>query len=213
MKIIGNIIWLIFGGLEIAIEYFVASVLLMITIVGIPFGLQTIKLGILALWPFGSHVQATPDHDGCLDIFMNILWFFIAGVWIWISHILLAYCTLHYHHRNPVWKDALPPVPPCAEPFWERSHLTPSRSKAAFFTRQRHLRPLSEQSAKTNIPCKEITTRRPSYLFLIFFSMIRLLSKVRRMRQKMMIKKSLQTPQKTGPCFKKVCPRSEIREL
>lgn len=87
MKFIGNIIWLIFGGLEIAIEYFVASVLLMITIIGIPFGLQTIKLGILALWPFGSHVQATPDHDGCLDIFMNILWFFIAGVWIWISHI------------------------------------------------------------------------------------------------------------------------------
>ena len=57
MKTIGNIIWLIFGGLLTAVEYILASLVLMITIIGIPFGLQTLKLGILALWPFGKEIQ------------------------------------------------------------------------------------------------------------------------------------------------------------
>ena len=54
MKFLGNIIWLICGGLLTAVEYLISSLLLMITIIGIPFGLQTLKLGMLALWPFGS---------------------------------------------------------------------------------------------------------------------------------------------------------------
>lgn len=49
MKVIGNIIWLIFGGAETAIEYFIASLGLMITIIGIPFGLQTLKIGIFCI--------------------------------------------------------------------------------------------------------------------------------------------------------------------
>ena len=71
MKILGNIIWLVFGGLGIAVEYFVSSLLLMITIIGIPFGIATIRLGILALWPFGSHVVDQPQDGGCLSLFMN----------------------------------------------------------------------------------------------------------------------------------------------
>ena len=49
MKFLGNIIWLICGGLRTAGEYLISSLLLMITIIGIPFGLQTLKLGMLAL--------------------------------------------------------------------------------------------------------------------------------------------------------------------
>ena len=49
MKFLGNIIWLICGGLLTAVEYLISSLLLMITIIGIPFGLQTLKLGMLAL--------------------------------------------------------------------------------------------------------------------------------------------------------------------
>ena len=56
MKILGNIIWLIFGGLIIAIEYCIASVLLMITIIGIPFGIQHFKMAGLALVPFGKDI-------------------------------------------------------------------------------------------------------------------------------------------------------------
>ncbi len=57
MKILGNIIWLVFGGIGIALEYLVSSLVLMLTIIGIPFGLQSLKLGMLALWPFGKKVE------------------------------------------------------------------------------------------------------------------------------------------------------------
>jgi uncharacterized membrane protein YccF (DUF307 family) len=56
MSIIGNLIWLIFGGIVIAIEYFIGSIALMITIVGIPFGLQHFKLTVIALNPFGRDI-------------------------------------------------------------------------------------------------------------------------------------------------------------
>lgn len=87
MKILGNIIWLIFGGLGVALEYFTSSLVLMITIIGIPFGLATMKLGILALWPFGSHVVDRPQGSGCANVFMNVLWFFIGGIWIALTHL------------------------------------------------------------------------------------------------------------------------------
>ena len=87
MKIIGNIIWLVFGGIFIAIEYFISSILLCLTIIGIPFGLQTLKLGILALLPFGSQIVSKTEAHGCLSVIMNILWFFVGGVWIFLSHI------------------------------------------------------------------------------------------------------------------------------
>ena len=90
MKLLGNIIWLIFGGIETAIEYFLAGVALMITIIGIPFGLQAFKLGVLALWPFGSKVVNKENGHGCLNLFMNVLWFFIGGIWIWLTHILFG---------------------------------------------------------------------------------------------------------------------------
>ena len=90
MKILGNIIWVVFGGLFIAIEYFVSSVGLFITIIGIPFGLQTLKLGVLALWPFGSKVVDIPQSSGCLSFLMNVIWFFIGGIWIFLSHILFG---------------------------------------------------------------------------------------------------------------------------
>ena len=97
MKTLGNIIWVVFGGLEIAIEYFLGGVALMLTIIGIPFGLQCIKLGVLALWPFGSKVSYMDPQHGCLNLFMNVLWFFVAGLGIFITHLLfgiLFYITI-----------------------------------------------------------------------------------------------------------------------
>ncbi|MFR4038915.1 MAG: YccF domain-containing protein [Butyricimonas faecalis] len=85
-----NIIWVLFGGFFIALEYFVSSIGLFITIIGIPFGLQTLKLGILALWPFGSRVVDIPQSSGCLSLLMNVIWFFIGGVWICLSHLLFG---------------------------------------------------------------------------------------------------------------------------
>lgn len=86
MKTFGNIIWIIFGGLHIALEYFVAGLLLMLTIIGIPFGLQSIKLGLLAIWPFGKDVKWQVSEPGCLSMFMNVLWFIVGGFFICLTH-------------------------------------------------------------------------------------------------------------------------------
>ena len=90
MKFIGNIIWLICGGLITALEYIVSSLLLMVTIIGIPFGLQTLKLGILALWPFGSRVTDNGNSGGCLSVIMNVIWIFIGGFWICLTHLFFG---------------------------------------------------------------------------------------------------------------------------
>ena len=94
MKILGNIIWLLFGGIITAIEYFIASFILIITIIGIPFGIQTKKLGILALWPFGKTTVQSQRSSGCLYILFNILWIFIGGIWIALSHFIFGIILL-----------------------------------------------------------------------------------------------------------------------
>ena len=87
MKLLGNIIWLLFGGIITCVEYLVASVLLMITIIGIPFGIQTLKLSILALWPFGSQVTDEGNSGGCLSVLMNVILIFVGGFWICLTHL------------------------------------------------------------------------------------------------------------------------------
>lgn len=86
MRLLGNIIWFVFGGVEIALEYFIAGLALCVTIVGIPFGLQAFKLGQLAIWPFGAHVTKSTS-TGCLSAVMNIIWFFVGGFWIALTHL------------------------------------------------------------------------------------------------------------------------------
>mgnify|MGYP000184526410 CR=1 FL=1 len=90
MRTLGNIIWLLFGGLLIALEYFVSSLLLCLTIIGIPFGIQTFKLGTLALWPFGKKIVAREAAHGIVLVFMNILWIFVGGLWICLSHVFFG---------------------------------------------------------------------------------------------------------------------------
>lgn len=87
MNTLLNIIWMVFGGLVIAIEYAVSSVLMMLTIIGIPFGLQTIKLASMALWPFGTQVVTTGWPSGCLAALMNVIWWFVGGFAIALTHL------------------------------------------------------------------------------------------------------------------------------
>jgi len=82
MNTIGNIIWFLFGGFLVALEYLISSILMMLTIVGIPFG--------LALWPFNKEVISTPAAEGCLSLIMNVLWIFLGGIWICITHLIFA---------------------------------------------------------------------------------------------------------------------------
>ncbi len=95
MNILLNIIWVVFGGLMIAIEYAVSSLVMMITIIGIPFGLQTLKLAKVALWPFGTEIVDKGWPSGCLAGVMNVIWWFVGGFAIALTHLLwgLVFCV------------------------------------------------------------------------------------------------------------------------
>ena len=90
MRTIGNFLWILCGGFIIAIEYVIASIILMITVIGIPFGLQTLKLADLALWPFGRDTRSNSFSSGCLGVLMNLIWIIVGGFWIFATHILLG---------------------------------------------------------------------------------------------------------------------------
>lgn len=79
MKTLGNILWLVLAGIWLAIGYTVAGLLMCITIIGIPFGIQAFKLAGFVLWPFGRTVVAKPEALGVLDIIFNVLWLFLVG--------------------------------------------------------------------------------------------------------------------------------------
>ena len=91
MNTLGNIIWLVFGGFIAAIGYLVGGFLLCLTIIGIPFGLQCFKLGILVLWPFGKKVISSSESSGCLYLLFNILWIVFGGIWVAITHIVFGF--------------------------------------------------------------------------------------------------------------------------
>lgn len=70
-----------------ALYYWVVGLLLCITIVGIPFGIQLMKIGAFALWPFGHEAVPGPSDSGCLSILMNVIWILIGGVEIALLHL------------------------------------------------------------------------------------------------------------------------------
>ncbi len=79
MKTIGNILWFVLAGIWLAIGYTVAALLMCITIIGIPFGIQAFKLAGFVLWPFGRTVVAKSEALTVLDIVFNLLWLFFVG--------------------------------------------------------------------------------------------------------------------------------------
>ncbi|MCQ2349582.1 MAG: YccF domain-containing protein [Paludibacteraceae bacterium] len=90
MKFIGNILWLLLGGFEAAIGYFTGSVALAITIVGLPVAMQTFKIGMLCLWPFGTEVRKTSSPSGCIRIPLNFIWLIFGGLWACLVHIFFG---------------------------------------------------------------------------------------------------------------------------
>lgn len=95
MKFIGNILWLILGGFLVALYYFIVGLIFCITIIGIPFGLQLMKMGVFALWPFGSQVVPDTNDGGCLAVIMNVIWLLVGGVEIAMLHVAFgAVCCI-----------------------------------------------------------------------------------------------------------------------
>lgn len=90
MNIFGNIVWLVFGGIIAALIYAVMGLLMCVTIVGIPFGLQLFKFAGYTLWPFGRNVVAAESDGGCLSICMNLLWI-LCGWWeLALTHLFFG---------------------------------------------------------------------------------------------------------------------------
>jgi len=90
MNLLGNLIWLVFGGLLAALGYFFGGIALCLTIVGIPWGLQCFKLMQLVLWPFGKKVIGEGDNTGCLAMFCNIIWLLCGGLYTAIIHLMMG---------------------------------------------------------------------------------------------------------------------------
>ncbi len=90
MNVIGNLLWIILGGFLVSLFYLLGSLILFITIVGIPFGMQTLKLGSFALLPFGRTVRPGERMSGCLYLIFNIIWILSVGIEIAIVHIIFG---------------------------------------------------------------------------------------------------------------------------
>ena len=90
MNLLLNIIWLIFGGFIVAVAYTLGAVILCITIVGIPFGIQCFKLAGLAVAPFGREIREKEPPSGFLAVVMNIIWIILPGLELAIFHLIMA---------------------------------------------------------------------------------------------------------------------------
>jgi uncharacterized membrane protein YccF (DUF307 family) len=87
MRILLNVIWLIFGGLVLAIAYAVVALVMFILIITIPFGVASIRIAAFCLWPFGRTLIKREDA-GAGSLIGNVIWIVLAGWWLALGHII-----------------------------------------------------------------------------------------------------------------------------
>ena len=93
MRLLGNLIWLLFGGLVTAIGWWVAALLAAITIIGIPFAIAAFRIGTFTLWPFGRDVVDRPERSEARKLLVllgNIVWIILGGIWLALAHLFFA---------------------------------------------------------------------------------------------------------------------------
>lgn len=90
MSFLGNLIWIVFGGLILSICYLVMGAFFCLTIIGIPVGMQLFKLANLSLCPFGRNVMERNEPMGCWTLFLNILWVVCGGFEMAMAHVALG---------------------------------------------------------------------------------------------------------------------------
>ena len=88
MSLLGNILWVIFGGFIGALGWAISGILLCITIIGIPFGLQCFKIAGFVLWPFGRRVII--GEFGAVSLLANIIWIIFLGWELCIGHLFIG---------------------------------------------------------------------------------------------------------------------------
>jgi uncharacterized membrane protein YccF (DUF307 family) len=87
VRLILNVLWLVLAGFWMFLGYLLAGVLWCITIIGIPFGIASFRIGLFALWPFGRTVVDKPGA-GAGSAIGNVLWFILSGIWLAIGHAI-----------------------------------------------------------------------------------------------------------------------------
>jgi uncharacterized membrane protein YccF (DUF307 family) len=90
MKTLLNVIWLLFGGIWLALGYFLAGIVCCLLIITIPFGIASFRIAGYALWPFGRTVVDRGGRTYLMSTLGNIVWLLVAGIWIAIGHVLTA---------------------------------------------------------------------------------------------------------------------------
>jgi len=91
MSTLGNILWILLGGgFFIFVFYLIGGVVLCLTIIGIPFGMQCIKLSVLGLMPFGHKIVYQKSAPGCLSTLMNMIWIIFGGLELALTHLIFA---------------------------------------------------------------------------------------------------------------------------
>jgi uncharacterized membrane protein YccF (DUF307 family) len=90
MSLIGNILWLIFGGFVAGLGYIIGGLGICLTIIGIPFGIQSIKIGFASMTPFGKKIVETENANNTLQTIFNIIWIVLFGWEIAIAHLVSA---------------------------------------------------------------------------------------------------------------------------
>lgn len=90
MRFLANLLWIVLGGgIFIFFEYLIGGLALCLTVVGIPFGLQCMKLAVLGLAPFGREVREAPRPSG-LSALLNVVWILFGGIWLALTHLVLG---------------------------------------------------------------------------------------------------------------------------
>ena len=90
MSLLGNLVWLIFGGLFMSVSYFILGLAYCVTIIGIPIGVQLFNLGMLSLSPFGHDVVEKGGAMGCWSLFLNVLWIVGGGLEMALTHFVIG---------------------------------------------------------------------------------------------------------------------------
>lgn len=93
MRLLGNIIWLLFGGLATGIGWWLAGLLAAITIIGIPFAIAAFRIGTFSFWPFGREIVDRPERDEAHELLIllgNIVWIVLGGIWLALAHLFFA---------------------------------------------------------------------------------------------------------------------------
>lgn len=90
MNFLGNVIWLVFGGFLTGLGYIIGGLVVCLTIIGIPFGVQAMKLGIATMTPFGRTIVPTKELEESKFILFNIIWALFFGWEIAVTHLAHA---------------------------------------------------------------------------------------------------------------------------